>query len=175
MKPIVIASFDDDENYIPFTLPSGDTVRLLRMDYLDEDTFDAMNAALEAMDVEEQVIAVAHDIIEASPGAKLQWQPLLDEARTALLDAGVTIKRVATKDGRTDEVCAPTQRVVNAVAELATRKPLPLRKRGREIALTMLKFVVSEEEFAQFEKMRLGQLELVLSEWRKYSKVSSGE
>lgn len=175
MKPIVITDAADEENFIPFTLPGGKTVQVPRLDYLDEDTFDALNSDLEALDVEQQLIAVANDIASAKPGTKLQWMPLMELTKQKLAGFGVEIARVTVKDSRYDEVCAPTDEVVAALKPYSEQRALPLRKRGREIALTMLKHAVAEEDYALFEPLRVGQLDRILSQWRKHSSVTLGE
>lgn len=174
MKPIVISAIED--NLIPFSLPGGKTVSVPRLDFIDEDTFDALNEDLEALDVEQQLVAVANDIAAAKVGAKLQWDPLLQAAKDKLTGLGVEIERVTVADGaRRDEVSAPTEDVVEALKPYSDQKPLPLRKRGREIALTMLKHVVDDDDFEAFESLRIGQLDRILSQWRKHSTVTLGE
>lgn len=175
MKPIVITDVDSDENRVEFQLPGGTVVKVPRLDFIDEDTFDALNSELEALDVKQQLVAVANDICAAAPGAKLQWQPLLDATKQTLTGLGVDITRIVANGTRYDEVTAPTDDVVDAVKLHSGQKPLPLRKRGREIALTMLKHVVDEDEYALFETLRVGQLDKVLAEWRKHSTVTLGE
>lgn len=175
MKPIVISDADDEENVVPFALPGGAVVKVPRLDFIDEDTFDELNSALEALDVKQQLVAVANDVCSAAVGAKLQWQPLLEDAKKALTDLGVEITRVVVNGSRFDEVSAPTEDVVSALKPFSGQKPLPLRKRGREIALTMLKHVVDEDDYALFVPLRAGQLDKILTEWRKRSTVTLGE
>ncbi len=175
MKPIVITSAESDENKFPVTFPGGQVVKILRLDFLDEDTFDAMEADLAALDVQQQLLGVANDIIAAPVGAKLQWQTLLDGTKEKLTALGVDVNRVVNDEGRYDEVSAPTAEVVEAVKQHSGSKPLPLRKRGREIALTMLKHVVGDEEYALFEDLRVGQLNDLLAEWRSNSRTTQGE
>jgi hypothetical protein len=175
MKPIVISAVDSDENQIRIEFPGGKTVKILRLDYVDEDTFDAMNAELEALDVQQQLVAVANDIATSPVGTKLPWQPLLDATKETLIGLGVEVKRVVDGDERRDEVSAPTDGVVEALKPYSGRKPLPLRKRGREIALTMLKHVVDADELELFEKLVTGQLNDLLQEWRNNSKTTQGE
>lgn len=175
MKPIVIADVDSEENVIPFTLPGGRTVKLPRLDYIDEDTYDALNADLEASDVEQQLVAVANDLAASPVGEKLPWQPLLSATKEKLAALGVEVVRV-TEDGvRRDEVSAPSDDVVKRLKPYSDKQPQPIRKRGREIALTMLKHVVSDDEYKLFEQLRVGQLDRILAEWRKHSTVSQGE
>lgn len=175
MKPIVIVDASDDENRIPFQLPGGKTVKLLRLDFLDEETVDQMNVDLLELDVEEQLVAVANDIASAKVKTVLQWQPLLDGTKEKLSELGVEITRVVDKDGRRDDVKAASDDVVEALKPFSERKPRSMRKRAREVSLTMLKYVVDEDELALFEPLRLGQLEQILGEWRKHSKVELGE
>lgn len=175
MKPIVIADVDSDENQIPFTLPGGVTVKVPRLDYIDEDTYDALNTDLEALDTQQQLIAVANDVAASPVGAKLPWEPLLPAAKEQLTKLGVEIVRVTENGVRRDEVSAPSEDVVKALKPYSDKRPQPFRKRGREIALTMLKHVVSEDEYAMFEKLRVGQLDQILTEWRKHSSATPGE
>lgn len=172
MKPVSIS--DVDKNLIPFNLPNGKTVNVLRLDYMDEDTFDEMTAALEALDVEQQFIGVAADIAEAKPGTKLQWQPLLEGTKKRLEEMGVEIERVVKDGTRIDEISADDE-VQELFQEYEGQKPLPLRKRARSIAMTMLGFVLDKDELKHFEGLKLGQLELILSEWRRHSRVTVGE
>lgn len=170
-KPVVISDVEDEANYITFHLPGGAEVSVLRLDYIDEDTFDLMNADLEALDAEQQFIGVAADIASSEKGAKLQWQPLFDDAKNRLVELGADIHRV-TKDGaRYDEISGDPE----VFAEWADKKPLPLRRRAREVALTTLKYVVEDDELKHFTKLRLGQLNQIISEWRNQSRVTAGE
>lgn len=173
MKPVTIT--DPSKNLIPFHLPNGVTVNVLRLDYIDEDTFDEMNAALIELDVEQQFIGVAADIAESKPGTKLQWEPLLDGTKKRLTDLGVVVERVVTAEGiRVDEVCADPE-VAELFEEYHGQRPKPLRKRARSTALTMLKFVLDADELKHFEGLLTGQLEKVLAEWRSKSRVTVGE
>ncbi len=173
MKPVSISAAD--KNVIPFNLPDGVTVNIPRLDFLDEDTFAAMQEALIELDVEQQFIGVAADIAEAKPGTKLQWVPLLEGTKKRLLKMGVEVERAVLKDGaRVDEVSADAE-VAELFEEYAGQKPKSLRKRARENAMTMLGFVLDEDELQHFESLKLGQLELVLAEWRRHSRVSVGE
>jgi len=61
------------------------------------------------------------------------------------------------------------------LAELNTNTDLPERKRGRLIALAMLKHVVTEHQFAVLETLATGMLDQVLEGWRTHSLVSLGE
>lgn len=173
MKPVSITTAE--KAYIPFNLPGGVTVNVLRLDYMDEETFDEMQSAVEALDVEQQFVSVAADIAESKPGTKLQWQPLMDATKKRLTDLGVEIERVVNKDGtRIDEVTADAD-VAELFEEYAGQKPRPLHKRARAIAMTMLKFVLDEDELKHFDGLLVGQLNLILSEWRKNSRVTVGE
>lgn len=172
MKPVSISAAD--KNVIPFNLPNGVTVNVPRLDFLDEDTFDAMQEALIELDVEQQFIGVAADIAEAKPGTKLQWVPLLDGTKKRLTDMGVEVERVVQDGARIDEVSADAE-VAELFAEYAGKKPKTLRKRARENAMTMLGFVLTKDELKHFEGLLLGQLELILAEWRRHSRVSVGE
>lgn len=175
MKPIVITDVTDEENVVPFALPGGKTVNLPRLDFIDEDTFDALNTDLEALDVKQQLIAVANDVVAVGVGKKSTWQPLLPGTKAKLLELGVEVSRSVDSDERRDEVCAPTVEVLEALKPFSGSKPLPLRKRGREIALTMLKHVVDDDDYKLFESLRVGQLDRILTEWRKHSAVTLGE
>lgn len=171
MKPIVITDAGHEENLVTFSLPGGD-VSIIRMDYIDEDTFDAMTAELEALDVEQQFVGVANDLANAKPGEKLAWQPLLDGTKARLIEMGAEVNRVVADGERRDEVSTVDVDVFKPYRE---RKPLPMRKRGREIALVMLKHVVSYDDFQKIESLRVGQLDRILSEWRKHSTATLGE
>ena len=171
MKPIVIPDVDSDDAKVAFQLPGGQVVNVLRLDYIDENVVDEMTDALTAQDVEAEVVAVANDLAAAKVGVVSQWQPLLDGTKTKLAGLGVVIDRV----DRVDEVTAPTAEVVAALKPYSDQKPRPLRARGRDTALTMLKFVVTEDELALFEKMRAGQLDELVQQWRNHSRVTLGE
>lgn len=171
MKPVQIT----DRSVIPFNLPGGVTVNVPRLDFLDEDTFDAMQEALIEADVEQQFIGVAADIAESKPGTKLQWAPLLEDTKKRLLEMGVSVERTVNEDGvRIDEVSADEE-VQELFAEYEGKKPKNLRKRARENALLMLSFVLEKDDLKHFEPLKAGQLDQVLAEWRKHSRVSVGE
>lgn len=176
MKAVVLAGYDDEKTKIPFTIPvkgrKPATILIPRFDYIDEDTFDAIMSDLERMDVEQQVIAVANDLVDADAGTEVPWEQLLDDAKTRLVALGVTVKR---KNQNQDSVCAPNDWVLAALQPLAATKPLPLRKRSREIALAMLKHVVSEQELEWFTALPTGALDELLTTWRNQSTVSLGE
>lgn len=176
MKAVVLAGYDDEKTKIPFTIPvkgrKPATILIPRFDYIDEDTFDAIMSDLERMDVEQQVIAVANDLVDADAGTEVPWEQLLDDAKTQLVALGVTVKR---KNQNQDVVCAPDDSVLAALQPLAVTKPLPLRKRSREIALAMLKHVVSEQELEWFTALPTGALDELLTTWRNQSTVSLGE
>lgn len=179
MKPVVLPGFDDERINIPFTVPVKGrkpvTVNIPRFDYIPEDTFDALMADLEKLDVEQQVIAVANDLSEVEPGTEVPWEPLLDDAKRQLTDLGVKVLRTMSKGQSQDLVSAPDAKVVEALAPLAAEKPLPLRKRSRSICLAMLKHVVSEQELEWFEALPSGALDELLTTWRTQSTVSLGE
>lgn len=179
MKPVVLPGFDDERTKIPFTIPvkgrKPATVHIPRFDYIPEDTFDALMADLEALDVEQQVIAVANDLVEVESGTEVTWEPLLDDAKQQLTDLGVKIVRTMVKGQSQDLVSAPDSKVVDALRPLAAEKPLPLRKRSRSICLAMLKHVVSEQELEWFEALPSGALDELLTTWRTQSTVSLGE
>lgn len=179
MKPVVLSGFDDERTKIPFTIPvkgrKPATVLIPRFDYIDEETFDALMADLERLDVEQQVIAVANDLVDVEPGTEVTWEPLLEDAKKQLTDLGVKIFR-SMKQGQSQElVSAPDESVVEALKPLAVDKPLPLRKRSRSIALAMLKHVVSEQELEWFSALPTGALDELLTTWRSQSAVSLGE
>lgn len=179
MKPVVLPGFDDERTQIPFTIPVRGrkpvTVKIPRFDYIPEDTFDALMSDLEALDVEQQVIAVANDLSEVEPGTEVTWEPLLDDAKKQLTDLGVKVFRTMSKGSSQDLVSAPDAKVVEALAPFAAEKPLPLRKRSRSICLAMLKHVVSEQELEWFEALPSGALDELLTTWRTQSTVSLGE
>lgn len=171
MKPVSIT----DKGSIPFNLPGGVTVNVPRLDFLDEDTFDAMQEALVEADVEEQFIGVAADIAESKPGTKLQWAPLLEGTKKRLQEMGVEVERVVNDDGvRIDEVSADEE-AAEQFTEYEGRKPKTLRKRAKANALLMLGFVLEKDDLKHFDKLRVGQLDQVLAEWRRHSRVSVGE
>lgn len=179
MKPVSLPGFDDDRVMIPFTVPikgrKPATVKVPRFDYIDEETFDALMADLERLDVEQQVIAVANDLSEVEPGTEVTWEPLLDDAKKQLTDLGVKVVRTM-KQGQSQElVSAPDEAVVKALEPFAAEKPMPLRKRSRSICLAMLKHVVSQQELEWFEALPTGALDELLTTWRNQSTVSLGE
>ena len=179
MKPVVLAGFDDETTKIPFTVPVKGrkpvTVLIPRFDYIPEDIFDLIMADLERMDVEQQVCAVANDLVEVEPGTEVPWELLLDDAKARLTDVGVRIGRTMKQGQSQDVVSAPDTKVVEALQPLAVDKPLPLRKRSRSIALAMLRHVVSEEQLGWFEALPTGALDELLTTWRTQSTVSLGE
>lgn len=179
MKPVVLPGFDDERTKIPFTVPVKGrkpvTVKIPRFDYIPEDTFDALMADLERLDVEQQVLAVANDLVDAEPGTEVPWEPLLDDSKKQLADLGVKIIRTMKQGQSQDLVSAPDSKVVEALRPYACEKPLPLRKRSRSICLAMLKHVVTDEELSWFEALPSGALDEVLTTWRTASTVSLGE
>lgn len=179
MKPVVLPGFDDERTQIPFTIPikgrKPATIKIPRFDYIPEDTFDALMADLERLDVEQQVIAVANDLSEVEPGTEVTWETLLDDAKRQLTDLGVKVFRTMKQGQSQDLVSAPTESVVAALAPFAVEKPMPLRKRSRSIALAMLKHVVSEQELEWFEALPTGALDELLTTWRSQSTISLGE
>jgi len=179
VKPVVLPGFDDERTQIPFTIPVKGrkpvTVNVPRFDYIPEDTFDALMADLERLDVEQQLIAVANDLSEVDPGTEVPWEPLLDDAKKQLADLGVKVFRTMKQGSSQDLVSAPDAKVVEALAPLAAEKPLPLRKRSRSICLAMLKHVVSEQELEWFSTLPSGALDELLTQWRTQSTVSLGE
>ncbi len=176
-KPIVIPSVDDESNYIVFTLPDKTELRIIRMDFLDEDEADELGASVEALNTEFEFGSVAADIAAMAPDQELVWVPLSDGTKSRLLEMGVRIERILHENRRADRITIPDEDedVLAGFEEYRDYKPKPPRKRGRDLALIMFKHVVSEEEFAKLEKLRVGQLEYMLTEWRKHSKVSLGE
>lgn len=179
MKAVSLAGFDDERTQIPFTIPikgrKPATVKIPRFDYIPEDVFDALMADLERLDVEQQVIAVANDLAEVEPGTDVDWEVLIDEAKTCLLGLGVTVSRKMSKGASRDVVCAPDAAVIAALEPYSSQKPLPLRKRSREICLTMLKHVVSEQELEWLEALPSGALDELLTTWKAQSTMSLGE
>lgn len=179
MKPVVLSGFDDPKTKIPFTVPvkgrKPATVHVPRFDYIDEDTFDAIMADLEKLDVEQQVIAVSNDLAEVEPGTEITWEPLLDDAKTQLQGRGVKILRSMKQGQSRDLIVAPDETVIAALAEFSAQTPLPLRKRSRSIALAMLKHVVSEQEWEWFDALPTGALDELLTTWRNQSTISLGE
>lgn len=179
MKPVVLSGFDDERTKIPFTIPvkgrKPATVHIPRFDYIDEDTFDAIMADLERLDVEQQVIAVANDLSEVEPGTEVTWETLLDDAKKQLTSLGVTVRRTMKQGQSQDVVSAPDAKTVEALAPLAETKPLPMRKRSRSIALAMLKHVVTDEQWEWFDALPSGALDELLNTWRAQSTVTLGE
>lgn len=178
MKPFVLPGFDDERTQIPFTIPVKGrkpvTVNVPRFDYIPEDTFDALMADLERLDVEQQVIAVANDLSEVEPGTEVTWEPLLEDARKQLTDLGVKVFRTMSK-GTSQDLVSADKTALEALKPLATEKPLPLRKRSRSICLAMLKHVVSDQELEWFAALPSGALDELLTQWRTQSTVSLGE
>lgn len=179
MKPVVLSGFDDERTKIPFTVPVKGrkpvTVLIPRFDYIDEETFDAIMSDLERLDVEQQVLAVANDLVAAGPGVEVPWEALLEDAKTRLKALGVDVRRTMKQGQTQDVVSAPDESVVEALRPVAVEKPLPLRKRSRSICLAMLKHVVSEQELGWFEALPSGALDELLTQWREQSTVSLGE
>jgi hypothetical protein len=179
MKPVVLSGFDDERTKIPFTIPVKGrkpvTVKIPRFDYIDEDTFDAIMSDLERLDVEQQVLAVANDLVDVEPGVEVTWEPLLDDAKRQLVELGVKVVKAMEKGQTQDKVSAPDDKVLEALRPIAVEKPLPLRKRSRSICLAMLKHVVSETEFEWFDALPTGALDELLTTWREKSTVSLGE
>lgn len=177
--PVSLAGFDDERAQISFTVPIKGrrpaTVKIPRFDYIPEDVFDAMMADLESLDVVQQVHGVANDLTEAGEGADVQWELLLDGAKKQLTELGVTVTRAMSKGMSRDVVCAPDSAVLEALAPLAAEKPLTLRKRSREICLTMLKHVVAPHELEWFEALPSGALDDVLAAWKDQSTMTLGE
>ena len=178
MKPVVLSGYDDERTKIPFTVPvkgrKPATILIPRFDYIDEDTFDAIMADLEKLDVEQQVIAVANDLSKLEPGEEVTWEPLLDDAKRQLVDAGVKVTRSMSK-GQSQDVVSADKAALDALEPFASQQPLPLRKRSRSIALAMLKHVVTEQEYEWFEALPTGALDELLTTWRNQSTVSLGE
>jgi hypothetical protein len=179
IKPVVLPGFDDERTQIPFTVPVKGrkpvTVKIPRFDYIPEETFDALMADLESLDVVQQVIAVANDLVDAEVGDEVTWEPLLEPAKKQLTDMGVKIVRTMVKGQSQELISAPDSTVIEALKPHAAEKPLPLRKRSRSICLAMLKHVVSEQELEWFEALPTGALDELLTTWRTQSTVSLGE
>ena len=179
MKPVVLPGVDDERTQIPFTIAVKGrkpvTVKIPRFDYIPEDVFDALMADLEALDVEQQVIGVANDLSEVEAGTEITWEPLLEDTKRQLTALGVKVFRTMKQGQSQDLVCAPDDKVKEALAPLAAHKPLPLRKRSRSIALAMLKHVVPDDQFAWFEDLPTGALDELLTTWRSQSTISLGE
>ena len=174
-KPIAIPDVEDEANYVTFNLPSGEPISIIRMDFLDEDSADELSDSIEELNVEFEFGSVAADIAAMKPDDKLYWVPLREETKQRLLEMGVEISRVLRENQRADEITVPDEDVLAEFEPYLDYKPKPPRKRGRELALTMFKHVVTEDELKRLEKLRLGQLDYMLTEWRKHSKVSLGE
>lgn len=179
MKPIVLSGFDDERTKIPFTVPvkgrKPATVLVPRFDYIDEATFDAIMADLEVLDAQQQVIAAANELAGLQPGSELVYDPLIDAAKKQLTDCGVDVVRTVKQGRSQDVLCAPTEDVIAALAPFSSQTPMPLRKRSREIALTMLKYVVDEQELKWFADLPTGALDDLLTAWKTASTVSLGE
>lgn len=176
MKNVVLPGFDDERTQIEFTVPikgrKPATVKVPRFDFIPEDTFDALMADLERLDVEQQVIAVANDLVEAEPDTEVEWEVLLDDTKKQLTALGVKVRR---KKSQGRDVVSATAEARESLRPLAVDKPLPLRKRSRSIALAMLKHVVSDQELEWFSALPTGALDELLSAWREQSTVSLGE
>lgn len=179
MKPVSLPGFDDERIMIPFSVPSKGrkpvTVKVPRFDFIDEETFDALMADLEELDVEQQIIGVANDLIEVEPGTEVPWEPLLDGAKKKLADIGVKVVRTMKQGQSQDLVSAPDETVAQKLGPFAADKPLPLRKRSRSICLAMLKHVVTPQELELFNALPSGALDELLTTWRNQSTVSLGE
>ncbi len=174
-KPIVIPAVEDEGSYVLFTLPDGSELRVLRMDVLDEDAADDLHDSIEALNSEFEFGSVAADVAAMKPDDELFWVPLRDNTKAKLMELGVCIERVLRENQRVDKITVPDEDVVAEFEPYLDFKPKPPRKRGRELALVMLKHVVTEDEYSKLENLRLFQLEHIASEWRKHSKVSLGE
>jgi hypothetical protein len=180
MKAISLAGYDDARTKLPVQVPVRGktkpvTVNLPRFDYIDEDTFDALMADLELLDVEQQVLAMANELVALEPGEEVETDPLLDAAKTQLEGLGVEVRR-NMKKGQSHDVCvAPTEAVIETLTPVASKKPQPLRKRSRSIALTMLKHVVEPDQYTWFEDLPSGALDELLTAWRDASSVTLGE
>lgn len=179
MKPVVLAGFDDDKVKIPFTIPVKGrkpvTVQIPRFDYIEEDTFDAIMADLERLDVEQQLIAIANDLAAAEPGTEIPCEQLLDDARQQLLDLGVSVKRSMKQGQSQDVVSAADSKTLEALEPLSSQEALPLRKRARSITLAMLKHVVTEQELEWFSALPTGALDELLTTWKNQSQATLGE
>lgn len=62
-----------------------------------------------------------------------------------------------------------------SLEELDKQEDIPLRKRSRLVALTMLKPFVTDKDYAALEGLAAGQLDQILSAWREQSQVRLGE
>jgi hypothetical protein len=180
MKPIVLAGFDDDRTKLPVQVPVRGktkpvTVKLPRFDYIPEATFDALMADLERLDVEQQVIAAANNLTEIEVGEEVEVDSLMDAAKTRLDELGVEVQRSMKQGHAFDVLIAKDDSVIEALKPLAEQKPLPLRKRSREIAITMLRHVVTPEQLEWFEDLPSGALDELLTAWRDASTLSLGE
>lgn len=179
MKPFVLHGFEDEKTKIPFTIPVKGrkpvTIQIPRFDYIPEDVFDQIMDELERLDVEQQVIAVANDLKDVDPGTEVTWDVLLDDAKAQLKDLGVVVRRTMKQAQSQDVVSAPTEAVKQALEPFSSQQALPLRKRSRSIALAMLKYVVSEQEYAWFEELPTGALDELLTTWRTQSTATLGE
>jgi len=180
MKPLKLASYDDERTKIAVEVPVTGrkqpvTVMLPRFDYIPEDKFDRLMDDLEALDVEQQVISAANDLTAVPVGEEVTWEPLIDEARARLEKLGVVVRK-SMKQGQSRELLsAPDDTVLEALAPFASVKPKPMRKRTREIALVMLKSVVSEEQYEWFDALPSGALDELLSYWKSQSAITLGE
>jgi hypothetical protein len=61
------------------------------------------------------------------------------------------------------------------LTKLDENTELSARKKGRMVALSMLRHVVSDREFAVLETLATGQLDQILEGWREHSVTSLGE
>jgi|GEM_PF-2114104 hypothetical protein len=180
MKPIVLAGFDDARTKLPVQVPVRGktkpvTVKLPRFDYIPEETFDALMADLERLDVVQQVIAAANGLAEAEVGEEVEVESLMDDAKKQLSDMGVEVQRNMKQGHAFDVLIAKDDSVLEALKPMSEQKTLPLRKRSREVALTMLRHVVTPEELAWFEDLPTGALDELLSAWRDASTLTLGE
>lgn len=179
-KPSVIPGAGDDRVYIkigPLQIPGhGEvTLRVPRFGSLDIDTFDAMFADLEELDVEAQLVAVANDLAENPIGEKLVWDPLLKQAKRKLAEAGVQVKRVNVAGRLQDEVVCPSEDVLERLSEWSEQPVLSLPKRSREVVLTMLKHVLPEDDIEIYAKCTVDQMNFIRSEWESKSQLTLGE
>ena len=177
VKPISLAGFDDERTKFAVEVPALPparkpvTVMLPRFDYMPEAEYDAMMAELESQDVEQEVIGVAADLI-ASGGSRVEWDRLAPEAKSQLQALGVNVSR-ATKAGRPIDVCETDD--VSRLAEFSDRKPATVRKRMRNVALTMLRHWVDASQMPMFEALPSGALDELMKGWRDASALSLGE
>lgn len=151
------------------------TIKVPRFDFLDPDTYDALIAGLEELDAEAQIIGVANDLAETPVGTSVFWEPLMKSARAKLAELGVVVKRTAPNDLVREEITAPTEKVLKALQPYSDKPVLSLPKRARTVVLSMLKHVLSEDEFEACQSLTMGQLNAIRDEWQAKSQVSLGE